>query len=137
MNVVGFLEVMDFSWFSEWLKTVPYLGGLLKHGEGGLGESAADLQSNFVRLGSAELVGNLGFPLLLGSILGVLCCFLLALSVAFPSQQIDLRQRQFYEKIKRRVYWNLFVRYLFHTWLYIQVGAGVVAALIIDAQKVE
>lgn len=89
LNVVGFFEVMDFSWFSDWLKTVPYLQDLLKYDGEGLGGSAADLSSSYARLGSGELLSNLAFPLLLATILAVLCCLLTLLSVAFPSQQID------------------------------------------------
>lgn len=35
------------------------------------------------------------------------------------------------------MYWNLFIRYLFHSALYIQVGAGAVAALIFDAGEIQ
>ena len=89
-------------------------------------DNAEDSEPEIKRLGSANIVENMGIMLLFAFILFVVCMCILVIALVV---RCNPTARSTYLKIKRKVFWNAFIRYVLQSTLKTQVSAGVVIAL--------
>ena len=78
------------------------------------------------RLGSVNIVENMGIMLLFAFILLVFCACLLC--VACAVRQVPEANAS-YGKVKRKIFWNAFIRYVLQSTLKTQIGAAAVLAV--------
>ena len=72
--------------------------------------SSTPEEPDATRLGSINIVENLGIMLIFGFLLLVMCGGLLVLSIVV---RFNPEARGIYLKIKRKIFWNAFIRYVF------------------------
>ena len=84
------------------------------------------------RLGSNDIIENMGIMLLFAFILLVVCICLIgiAMFVKYNPEVYFV-----FEKIKRKIFWNAFLRYVLQSTLKSQVGAGAVMAVTVGLSK--
>ena len=88
--------------------------------------------SDIDRLGSVDIIENMGIMLLFAFILLIVCTCLIAVAIYVRSNP---EAKGTYEKIKRKIFWNAFIRYVLQSTLKTQVGAAAVIAVTMGLSK--
>ena len=122
VKVLAFFEFVDTTWFTKWVHeslgieckeceeedVEEYPNRLLE--ESNTSGDKVQMEPDATRLGSIDIVENLGIMLLFAFLLLVIvaCLMLLRVIVKFNPEA-----RGIYLKIKRKIFWNAFIRYVF------------------------
>ena len=83
-------------------------------------------ESDINRLGSADVIENMGIMLLFAFILFIVC---MCLAMVALTVKYNPEGRAVYEKIKRKIFWNAFIRYVLQSTLKTQVSCGAAMAV--------
>ena len=102
--------------------------------EGEDGETAEEDNSDLSRLGSADILDNLGIMLIFTILLVAVVVLLI---VAACILRKNKKAQELFKKIKEKLFWNTFIRFVVQSTLAMQLSAGAAIVLTLSGEQLD